>query len=423
MLLDITSPSGVDTSPGSGFEKFGKTFRKPQTTQAQAHKDKINTDLDITLEIKVNPPEDEEMGGPILTYSPPSFTQIYDGSTSIKKFFTKFEAYASTFSWDADMRLTQLLFYLTKAALKCYEQLRRTQGDKFTYDSCKKEMCKYFASKSSPQEYDKLLRERQLMDSENIEQYFWDVIDLVHKVDSNADFANQRDHVLKGLPQDVAKDIWNSQSDSLETLQAAILKRQKFESLMGKKAYSSQEQAINQVCNQLENMGFSITKREENKQEVNFAYNKNQNKKGQKGKAFKPNSQGPQSGPMSSQSQYHPRGAFQNNNNNRRGKWPSQNQNNNNNSWSQKGHNEDYSRRDQYPNNRGFGRQGQRYNNNYRRYSPRDNFVNFYEHYGPPEAYENQMVPEAEAMPMRYEQAAMPYNNHSVNTFQENEYW
>lgn len=58
----------------------------------------------------------------------------------------------------------------------------------FKYPEVKTKLETYFASKSSPQEYDKLLRERKLMSDELMEQYFWDVLDLVHKVNQNASF-------------------------------------------------------------------------------------------------------------------------------------------------------------------------------------------------------------------------------------------
>lgn len=425
LSVDIDT-SGIDTSPGQGFAKFNPRHRKPSHTQS--HKDK-NTTPDSPDKPGTPDPDTMSKTTPVsvLSYTPPAFTLTFDGSTNVKKFFTRFEAYASTFQWDDTVKLAQLIFYLKGPALKCFEQIKRTLSTTLDYDTCKAEMLKYFASKSSPQEFDKKLRERQLMFNETIEQYFWDVIDLVHKVDKKADFDKQRDHVLKGLPQHTANIIWNSKASTLDQLHAAILEQMKFESLMGKQSYASQEQAVNTVVSQLENMGFSVKPPPENKQDVNFAYNnKKKNKKGQKGNFNKSNSRGPSSPQSSQQSQWHPRGTSRNTfNNNRRGMWPSQNSYNNNfnNSWSQKGQFEGYSRRGQYPSNRGFGRQGpQRYNNNFKRFPPRDNYVNMVEHYDPDEFYyEPEMVP-IEAVPVRYDPGTRPHNQ-SVNSFSGNGYW
>lgn len=334
----------------------------------------------------------------------------------MKEFFNKFEAYALAFQWDDDTKLQQLLFHIDGAAMKCYKALKRTltKAGNFTYAEVKKEMEKYFASKSSPQEYDKKLRERKLMFNENMEQYFWDVIDLVHKVDKNASFEQQRDHVLKGLPEETAKDIWNSKPTSLDTLHEKILERQKFESLMGKKAYDNKEQAINEVVNALENMGFSVKKSDN--QEVNtMSHKKKKFKKGRKGNA-KSNSQfGQTSAQSSPRSQsWHPRGNFRNK---RRGGWPSQNFNQNN-SWGNKGRFEGNPRRDQFSNNRGFGRQGPPRYNNYRRFPNRDNYVNAYDHYGPEVYYAP--PPHYEAIGAPVGQVAIPYHTQAVNTFQGN---
>ncbi len=436
-----TQPTGeVDTSPLSGFEIFSPSFKKNTPSNTKKNKSKKdNSELDTTIELEESGDEDigtsqetnqdidtnPKMPDPpsVVAYSPPTFNVIYNGSSSVKKFFAKFEAYAATFKWDEDMRLAQLLFYLDGAAMKCYENLKRTKKPKgtFTYDTVKAEMEKYFASKSSPQEYDKKLRERKLMFNENMEQYFWDVLDLVYKVDKNATFDKQRDHVLKGLPQETAKDIWNSKPDSLDSLHDLILTRQKFESLMGKKAYDNSEQAINEVVNQLENLGFKVEK-PPTKQEVTFASNKKKKFKGRKGNA-KPNSQGHPSA-QSSRSQSHPRGNFRNNNN-RRGNKPFQNHPNNRyqgnfNSWgnNQKGRFEENPRRGQFPNNRGFGRQGPPRYNNYQRYPPRDNYVNTYDHYGP--EYYNHHHQYLEAVDGMSAPAALPYHTQAVNTFQGN---
>lgn len=278
-----TPPTGaVDNSPGSGFEKFSPSFRKGSKVTSKKTKTKTaNKDSDvetIDIEDSENEEQDSNMPDPtpsIVAYTPPTFTIIYNGSTNIKKFFAKYDAYASTFKWDEAMKLEQLMFHLDGAAMKCYENVKRTRKALGTlkYSEVKADMQKYFASKSSPQVYDKKLRERKLMFNENMEQYFWDVLDLVHNVDKKADLDKIRDHVLKGLPQDTAKDIWNSKPDSVETLHEKILERQRFESLMGKKVYDNNEQAINEVVVQLENMGFAV-KKPANKQEVNFVSNK-----------------------------------------------------------------------------------------------------------------------------------------------------
>ncbi len=284
-------------------------------------------------------------------------------------------------------------------------------------------MQKYFASKSSPQEYDKKLRERKLMFNEAIDQYFWDVVELVYKVDKSASFDKIKEHVLKGLPQEIAKDIWKAKPADLETLQDLLLEHQKFESLMGKKVYGNNDQAINEVVNQLQNMGFSVKK-----PEVNFAANKNKNKKfNKKGNFKKPNSQGQPSGPSSQTSQWHPpRGNFPN----RRGKWPPHNnqvrfQNPQQNSWKNNGRPryDDRSpfRRDQFqpnPSNRGFVRQGPpRFQTRGFPQGNRGNFVNTYDHYG--NLVDNSYMPvePGYVVPHNNPPQALAYTQQAVNTF------
>src|SRR5207253_164376 len=127
----------------------------------------------------------------------------------------------------------------------------------------------------------------------------------------------------------------------MEELHQKILEIQKFESLMGKKRFSNNdEQSVNELVNHLENLGFSVTKQNTpKKQEINATSNyKRKFRKGpsKKGNYFRKPSSSPwlQSSTHSpqSQSQSYPQSfskPFH-----RHGYRP---QYNNNNSWNSKG--------------------------------------------------------------------------------------
>lgn len=435
--LTVEKQTGIDTSPNTGFVKFGiktdvsqKTPAIVVTSETKVKKKRTKTKTKPEAQDSFRPPSPPKFSfdshtpktpatpkmATSVVYSPPALKAIYDGTSNVDRFFNKYEAYAATFSWKDDMKLSQLQFHLDKSAYKCYENLKKTlSSSDFDYDTVKARLKKYFASKSSPQEYDKKLRERKLMYNEPIDQYFWDVVELVYKVDKSATFDKIKEHVLKGLPQEIAKDIWKAKPADLEKLQEMLLDHQKFESLMGKKVYGNNEQAINEVVNQLQNMGFSVQK-----PEANFASNAPNKKKNKKGKN-KSNSQGPPPGPPS-RSQFRPRGAFQNN---RRGRWPPQNnqvrfQPQQTNPWSNQGQFRDdrYSRRDQYPqNNRGFGRQGTpRFQNRQFHQGNRGSYINNYENYNQVGLSVPQLEP-AFATPVHNIPQALPYNQQAVNTY------
>lgn len=470
--LAVQTSEGIDTSPNTGFEKFGiktknpdipnivvsdpeteKTKKSKKTKHTKSRRsskvpdsesdtaptsdNKSSTDTkttpigktkdtstkttstttstsSTTTSTSTYTPPHKKMATSVV-YTPPKFQSVYDGSTNIDRFFNKYEAYAGTFGWNDDMKLSQLQFHLEKAAYKCYENLKKTLTAKstFTYDTVKAQMKKYFASKSSSQEYEKLLRERKLMFNEPIEEYFWDVVELVYKIDKGAKFEKILENVLKGLPQEIAKDIWKAKPTDIDKLQDLILDHQKFESLIGKKVYGDNEQAINEIVNQLKGLGFKVQK-----QEINYTGNKKKNKsrKGKKSNSHEANPSGPQS---LHKSQSHPRPFFQNN---RRGRWNPNNRQvrfQNQNPWNTNGRRYDYenSRRDQqYQQNptRGFIRQGPpRYNNNRRYQGTRGNFINYYDH------YDNAYPPEemTYVVPSQHRPQILPYNQQTVNSY------
>lgn len=318
-----STSSGVDSSPASGFTKFRDSFKKSQTKTKTPDPSIPITTASIPIIVTPvtptyttspkpkppTPPPAMTSTTTVIAYTPPAFGTIYNGSKSVEKFFQKYEAFANTYSWNDDIKLAQLEFHLSGPAFKCFGALKKTRtGSDFTYAKIKADLTKYFASKSSPQEYEKKLRDRKLMHNESMEQYFWDVEDLIRKVNKTVEFDKLRDHVLKGLPAEVSRDIWNSKPTDMESLIAKILEIQKFDSLMGKKHFiQTDENSVNELVNKLENLGFSVTKQTDNK-EVNNYQNKKTFRKGQgnKGNTYKKSSPW-KSATQSSQSQSHPR--------------------------------------------------------------------------------------------------------------------
>lgn len=393
--LSAPADEKVDTSPGTGFATFGAGIK---TKRNKSKNPPVSPSTFEITKTSTNPPDPPKRSKKspdmatttVLSYSPPSFGAVYKGTTNVDKFFTRYEAFASAYKWDDPAKLNQLEFHLAEAALKCFNNIRKTSAKAdFTYDNVKATIKKYFASKTSSQEYEKQLRERKLLHNESMESYFWDVIDLVYKIYKTVEFNTLRDQVLKGLPADTAKDIWNAQPSDMEELHEKILERQKFESLMGKKTFGTDENAVQEFVNHLENLGFKVTK--ENKQEVNkFAHKKRKgNFRKQSSSNWFPS--GPQS---SNRSQSHPRDFSQNQKRERNSfnRYPY----NNNNSWRQQGRTfESNSRRyDPRPQNGSFRRpqQSQRFpqNRQFNRYPRNNNYVNNYENYDPYENYETQ---------------------------------
>lgn len=238
------------------------------------------------------------------------------------------------------------------------------------------------------------------------------------------EFASIRDHVLKGLPADTAKDIWNAQPTDQEELHAKILERQRFESLMGKRQFATDEQSVNLLVNQLKGLGFEVHKAH-NKQEVNTAMHK----KKRKGNPFKGNASKQKSPQSSAWFQSHPRPQrYRGQSNNYR----QRNYNNNyNNSWRGGQGNE-------LPNNsRGYGQrppsgsfmrqQPPRYNNNSRnqfsqnRYG-NNNYVNMYDNYDNIGFSEAPYVPHGQACPDQRGFPALPQNHQNVNTLSGNSF-
>lgn len=401
----------VDTSPGRGFEKFFKRRSQGATPVPPPKKGKAKMTT-------------------VVAYTPPAFGTVYDGSTNIAKFFNRYEAFATTYAWDSKIKISQLEFHLKGAALKCFNNIRKTSADvDFTYTKVKASLEKYFASKTSTQEYEKKLRERKLIHGESMEVYFWDVVDLVHKLYKTVDFDIMRDQVLKGLPASTAKDIWNGKPTTKDELHALILEQQKFESLMGKKSFGTDDQSVNACVHHLEALGFDVKKG--SKQEVNSSVNKRKGKKKGNNNNRNVNSQqwNRSSTQSSMQTQSHPRPNYRNNNNNRRGSQGNYNNNrqynnNNFNSWRQGPRNYEPQQ-----NSRGYGQrpqggsyqrqQPQQYMNR-NQFGPRQarQYINNYDNYYSYE--EGPYDPPGQAYPVHYGPPALPQNVHSVNTVSGN---
>lgn len=238
----------------------------------------------------------------VVAYTPPAFGTIFDGKSNVKDFFRKYEAFAETYGWTDDIKLQQLQFHLKDAAYQCLQYLRETTVDNssppkcnLTYTLAKEKLLAYFANKTSTQEYEKQLRERKLKSHEELANYFWDIVRLVKRITKNPTHDFLRDHVLKGLPADMARDLWNAKTKTLEELHDKIIELQKFQSLMGKQSYILQGETISEIVNQLENLGFKVEKPTDSKETVNQAQksnkkkNKNQNQNQGQYRNSKPN--------------------------------------------------------------------------------------------------------------------------------------
>ncbi|CAL8092867.1 unnamed protein product [Orchesella dallaii] len=98
-----------------------------------------------------------------ITYTPPGANQIFDGSSSVTEFFDRYDNYATVFSWNDDVKLSQLRFHLSGPALKAYK-LKLAEGTTttpITYQQLKKHIQDSFTTHITAEEYRRRLLDRR----------------------------------------------------------------------------------------------------------------------------------------------------------------------------------------------------------------------------------------------------------------------
>lgn len=164
-------------------------------------------------------------------YIPPGANQIFSGKGRITDFLKRFENYSAAFGWSDDVKLAQLQFYLEDAPRQAYNlQMQKTPATKFP------EMVKFltdsFATKTSPEEYRRLLQNRTKTSDETPETYYFDVITLCKKVDQGMKDSEIIKHLVKGLPQSLGKEVFLKKYTKTEEVLNELIEHARFDSLV-----------------------------------------------------------------------------------------------------------------------------------------------------------------------------------------------
>jgi len=164
----------------------------------------------------------------------------YNGKSSATVFMNRFIALALASRWDKASTVAYFPMYLTGTAQNWYltfsaEHRARTKVDP-DWDTLNTGFLDAFKPKLSEEELEQLILFRTKQEKELIQDYFYEILKLCDKADTDMKVKKKIKYLLKGLLSEIALEVYNSKPVTIQDVLSYYERRDKFSYLIGKKA-------------------------------------------------------------------------------------------------------------------------------------------------------------------------------------------
>lgn len=165
----------------------------------------------------------------------------YDGSTNVDDFLRRFIAIADSSSWNDTKKAQYFPLYLTSTTHHWYTTFvaafkkasASTPPAEPTWKDLKDAFADAFKSRLTEEELTAKLLRRTMREDETVNEYFYDVLKMCNKIDKDMKEEKRVKFLLKGLPKDLAKDIYNQNVTKTSDVLTALRKWEEFKYLHG----------------------------------------------------------------------------------------------------------------------------------------------------------------------------------------------
>lgn len=233
-------PLQVPESPGDDFAQIPRTFSEDPWTGESSEDLSIEGDSslqnsavegcqeedaasvqDPTREVVQDQGDDmAEARG--LTITPGKFKGGVE--ENVEEYLTQFERVARANGWNDNKKKVILPCYLEGAALKWYENIEGTLGENITWAQISEGMKETFQGIAWEEQVEYRLRMRMQGETEPVEAYVQDVLNLCQKVDHNMVERSRIKYVLRGLRPSLLEKVMVMTNDTLANLMENIRK-------------------------------------------------------------------------------------------------------------------------------------------------------------------------------------------------------